>query len=37
MSRDLKEFAEKAMIPLKNPYFWTACFIAIILASTLND
>jgi hypothetical protein len=32
-----KEFAEKAMIPLKNPYFWTACFIVIILASTLND
>jgi len=32
-----KEFAEKAMIPLKNPYFWTACFIAIILASTLNN
>ena len=31
------EFAEKAMIPLRNPYFWVACFIAIILASTLND
>jgi hypothetical protein len=37
MSRDLKEFAEKLMIPLKNPYFWVACFIVIILASTLND
>lgn len=32
-----KEFGEKAIVPFRNPYFFVACLIVIVLASTFND